>query len=291
MQLMWPIHGAHFSDDGDMTELDVLPANAAIDIPYSDFELYAACNVSYYNATVRYQPSTSTWSLINKTLSPNGFAYTLYSALIFQLASDALTTEIMGIATVDDYTNVTAALNQALGRASLAIASGAFMPVAATNVTFMEPVILGRYPLVPMGTFIALLFLYAVLAFVIFIWSWGSNSRGVVVPGDLTFNGSDQERSALEITQLWLTSPMPLIAAMFPGKDEPGNDVERTAKTQSLDMIYDGDDTKFGRLTVGLHPDLPGFGLRKIGSGRLAGRVVSMGGESILPHTPGIDEK
>lgn len=236
--------------------------------PDGFFELYAGCNITYWNVTAKYDPTNDSWSKLDAIPSSDDFATFMWAPLLYQMASQSLTTEIMGIAMVETYVNVTAALNQALGRAALAVLAGTFIPAPAGSVSRAIPVVLGRYPLAPLAVFLFLLSFYSLVAVVIFLLSWRANSKAIIIPSAWSKHGSSGTRSALEAAQMWLTTPMPLVAELFPGPD--GQDARRSVAGDALDVVYDQESGPGCRLKVGLRPDGAGFGVYR------PGRVVSM---------------
>lgn len=160
----------------------------------------------------------------------------------------SLSTFVKPIAQVESYINVTVALNQAAG---LGITTGGHGPAApAENVVKAVPVVLGRYPLAPLLTFLALLLSYAILAIIIFLLSWQANPHAIIMPSSWS---TERTRSAVE---RWLTTPMPLVATLFPNEDG-----RRTVAEHSLDMMDDREAGPSGRLKLGLRPDGAGFGV------------------------------
>ncbi|KIO22632.1 hypothetical protein M407DRAFT_245076 [Tulasnella calospora MUT 4182] len=70
------------------------------------------------------------------------------------------------------------------------------------------------------------------------------------------------EETALVLGQLWLTDPLPLVAAVFSRND--GKDPQRSIANDSLDMVYDTDG-RAGRLVLGVTAvgDETRFGLKR----------------------------
>lgn len=164
---------------------------------YNAYVLYASCYVRYFNLTMGFEPTNKTWHVVSAQPSSPFFSSVLHSALLCAgLVVDPVATEITGVAMTQDYVNVTAALNQALGRTTLAVISGFFKNSPPSNIFKVDPVVLGRYPLVPLITILVLLFAFTALT----VWLL------------LTSQGLDNQ---VDQTQVWLTSSLPMIKKAF----------------------------------------------------------------------------
>ncbi|KIO26084.1 hypothetical protein M407DRAFT_24642 [Tulasnella calospora MUT 4182] len=259
LQMRWNLHRRY------MDSFTAEQADAAVDIvplPYTT--LFAGCNVTFSNITVRYAPMNNSWNILLEEKSSDNFTSVMWAPTISQLGTDRLAAEMMTIAMMEMRPNVTAALNQYLGRMMLGVAVGMFQSAEATDVKQTVPTLLGQYPVGPIMILIALLFLYAVLATLIFTSSWLTNDETIVVLGDKRKDGTPEEQSVLNLTQRWLVDPLPLVAAAFPGED--GKDAQRSVADSAVDMVYDGNgpDT---RVSIGFQGK-GGFGLRKRGNER-----------------------
>ncbi|KAG8903437.1 hypothetical protein FRC01_009200 [Tulasnella sp. 417] len=244
IQLRWSLHLN--------TELLINQGESAVDLfPTPWVTLYATCELAYYNATVKYHPSTDSWELLNSTLSSPDFTSILWAPLIYQHATQQITGSVIGIA-MDSHAQdgVMAALSQNLGRNALSQVAGAFQPAPALEVYLMHPVVLGLYPAAPLLCLIGLLYLYSGLALSIFVVSCTANYRAIVIPPEMTGREKDTERSALDLAQTYLTDPVPILSESFPALD--GKDPQRSVASDALDMLYDGGGTR-ERLRIGLH--------------------------------------
>ncbi|KAG8986980.1 hypothetical protein FRB90_003657, partial [Tulasnella sp. 427] len=255
IQMQWNTHL-----DATSEALSPDPSNSAVDfqpIPY--LSLFAGCTVSFSNLTVQYLPGDGSWTLLSEEPSLDSFASVLWSPTIWQLVTNQLASDMMAIALSGAIPDVEATLNQHLARAMLGITSGAFKAAEATDVKEMVPSLLGQYPVVPIFLLISLLFLYALLAIIVFTSSWVTEDEAIIVARDGKKNGTPQECSVLSLAQQWLVDPLPLVAASFPGED--GKDAERSVEDSAIKMVYDGSGAD-ARLSIGFHgPD--GFGLRR----------------------------
>ncbi|KAG9050331.1 hypothetical protein FS837_006203 [Tulasnella sp. UAMH 9824] len=252
LQLRWSLHLN--------TDLVINQGESAVDVfPTPWVTLYATCELAYYNATVKYHPSTDSWELLNSTLSSPDFTSILWAPLIYQHATDQIRGSVIGIAmNRNAQDGVMAALSQNLGRNALSQVAGALQPVPALEVHLMRPVVLGLYPAAPLLFLIGLLYLYSGLALAIFVVSCTANYRAIVIPREMTGKGRDSERSALDLVQTYLTDPVPMVSELFPGWD--GKDRERSVAKDALDMVYDGEGSR-ERLRIGLQVGTGRFGL------------------------------
>ncbi|KAG8914339.1 hypothetical protein FRC01_004118 [Tulasnella sp. 417] len=257
LQLRWRTHR-----EWDVDGFVVAQPDSAVDIlPIGYLTLYAGCNVAFSNATVQYAPMNNSWKILLEEKSSDNFTTVMWSPTIWQLGSDRLASDLMAIAMMEKTQNVTAALNQHLARVVLGIAAGMLQPAEATDVQQTVPTLLGQYPVAPVMILIALLFLYALLATLIFTSSWLTKDETIVVPSNKRKDGTPEEQSVLNLTQRWLVDPFPLVAAAFPGED--GKDVQRTVASSAVEMVFDGSGPD-ARLSIGFQ-EKDGFSLRKRG--------------------------
>lgn len=257
LQLMWNSDRMVIGNSFGLPPVDAA-ADSNPDSGY--YELYAACSITYYNVTASFSPANNTWTMLDHELATSDFASLMWAPLLYQYASPVLTTEIMGIAMIDTYPNVTAALNQALGRAALGVVAGTFIRSPALDVQRVAPIVLGRYPIAPTLTLVILLFIYAAIVLVIFLLSWKANSRTITLPPTWEDEGN-KEKSALSLAQTWLTSTIPTVANAFPGTD--GSDVRRSIASSPMDMTFDADNSSLSRLVIGIRTD-GRFGIQRI---------------------------
>lgn len=232
--------------------------------PYPYVTLYAGCNVTFSNLTVQYGPSSNSWKILLEEPSTDHFTAVMWAPTLWQLATEKLAAEMIGIVITEIAPNATAALNQNLARMMLGLAVGAFQPAEATDVKQLVPTLLGQYPVAPVMILVTLLFLYALLAILIFTSSWLTKDETIISASPKNKDSTPEEQSVLNLTQRWLVDPLPLVAIAFPGED--GKDVQRTIADSALDMVYDGNKPA-ERLSIGLQ-EKDGSGLRKRGNGR-----------------------
>ncbi|KAG8907912.1 hypothetical protein FRC01_007541 [Tulasnella sp. 417] len=257
LQLRWSTRR-----EWDVNDFTVAQPDSAVDIlPIGYLTLYAGCNVTFSNVTVQYAPMNNSWKILLEEKSSDNFTSVMWSPTVWQLGSDRLASDMMAIAMMEKTQNVTAALNQYLARVTLGVAAGMLQSAEATDVQQTVPTLLGQYPVAPVMILIALLFLYALLATLIFTSSWLTKDETIVVHSNKTKDGTPEEQSVLNLTQRWLVDPLPLVAAAFPGED--GKDAQRTVASSAVEMVYDGNGLD-ARLSIGFQ-EKDGFSLRKRG--------------------------
>ncbi|KAG8945032.1 hypothetical protein FRC04_001288 [Tulasnella sp. 424] len=199
-------------------------AESAVDTtPKPKVTLYAGCQVTFLNATVWHDGGSDTWAIVNSTASSSDLTSILWLPVLYQFITERLASNVENDARTQTRDNVMAALNQNVGRLTLAAASGYFQPTEATDVHLsMNDAILSIYPVAPVLCLILLLLVYAGLAVVIFMSSWFTMDETIVVPGEMSSSGEHEERSMVALTQTWLVDPMPLVALAFPGGGREG---------------------------------------------------------------------
>lgn len=246
LQLRWPNH------------LNSLPSspNPAVHVgPIGYLNIYASCELTFYNVTMSYDgqaPNGKHWTIIPEGTTPSNefFASTLAAPFSWQLVTDNLSANIKSRAMASNSTQgVMAALNQELSRLSLGFVSGAFEFVPATDVQIITPTILGRYPLIPLFIFVFLLLVYGLIVLGVFIMSLSAKSDTIFLPpelqGDPANSGSGREILALELAQLRLMSPLPIVAQYFAEPVQPHNqphpgdaDVKSAARSE-IDLFFE----------------------------------------------------
>ncbi|KAG8909546.1 hypothetical protein FRC00_009907, partial [Tulasnella sp. 408] len=260
LQMRWDAHKVVAANEWGVGQADVV-----VDIVPSPFiTLYAGCNVTFSNVTAQYDSSSSSWKILLEEPSSDHFTSVMRAPALWQLATEKMAAEMMSIAMTETAPNVIAALNQHLARMMLGVAVGTLQPAEATDVMQIVPTLLGQYPVGPIMIFITLLFLYALLAILIFTSSWLTHDETIIAASENNKDNTPEEQSVLDLTQRWLVDPLPLVATAFPGED--GKDVQRTVADSALDMVYDGNGPD-ERLSIGLQ-ERDGFGLKKRGDGR-----------------------
>lgn len=255
--------------DGSTTKL-----NDAIDtIAIPAISLYASCNLTFYNVTLRYDGTLGSkpWQLVpEETVQSEGrFATVLAAPYSWQLVSERLMINVQGkIMQATSVQQAMATINQEISRLALGFTSGGFKFVPATNVEIITPTILGRYPLAPLLTFVILLFVYGLIAIVVFFLSFSTPSDVVIVPPQLklTSKPKDNHIPALTLAQMRLLTPLPLVSQVFSERSEENADA-KSVETSALDMFSerDGNGVNIVRLRLGLESDgiRPRYGIWK----------------------------
>lgn len=232
--------------------------NHAINGFNGDRLMLANCTVSFYNATVSYD--SGNYTLLSKDLLDAGVSDGLAAALINGRASSALIANVQGRAFSANTTQgAMAYLEQDLARLALA-ASADLMNVTLPTAeqARLENTIVGRYPFWPIVILVALLYVHAAIALLIFLrTSLFTRAEVLRVPGQ------SGNVSALELAQMRLTSPLAIVAALFPPQRPVETHAALSAKTTALDMF--GEQRGEERLRVGLQRDglerTAGFGV------------------------------
>lgn len=181
--------------------------------------MYASCDVRYFNLTVGFEATNRTWHVVTAEPSSPFFSSVLHSALLLTgFVADPVAKEITGLVMTQDYINATAALNQALGRTTLALISGFFKDSPPFNVFKVDPVVLGRYPLLPLITILISLFAFTVFSAWLLFTSQGLDNQ-------------------VDQTQVWLTSNLPMIKKVFGDDVLPGEDEDATKENRDTPRL------------------------------------------------------
>ncbi|KAG9041826.1 hypothetical protein FS837_011690, partial [Tulasnella sp. UAMH 9824] len=249
VQLRWPNVTAH--DSADTPGVGYLNA----------LDLYATCSLSYLDVTARYDSIAAEWSIVDSTLSSPELASVFWTPLLFQSRPEQV------LHSVRPYMTSRAAqamqvLEMSLARLNMGYVSSLITFIPANNITTTRLVTLGLYPTAPTLLLVACLYIYSFASLLIFVLVCTSNNRMIVVPRQLTRKGEeDEERSALEVAQTWLTDPLPFIGLLFPGGDE--RNVPRSAESDPLRQVHDSD-WELGKVGIGMYKGSNGgqaFGL------------------------------
>jgi hypothetical protein len=212
----------------------VRPANpAAIQTSSGDILAWAACNLTFYNLTLRHEEGN--YGVIgNPVLAESNFATIMQGGLLSQVGNLQLLSNLQACfffpshvsphlmpsllqATMLAQSNVSsavAAMNQELGRLTLALFAGTLEPSASPTAAQRtsispHPVLLGRYPLPPVVVYLLLLYAYALTAAGIYLAAARVRSALFRAPGY-------KQTSAVQLAQLRLADPLALVAALYP---------------------------------------------------------------------------
>ncbi|KAG9041647.1 hypothetical protein FS837_011939, partial [Tulasnella sp. UAMH 9824] len=195
-------------------------------------DLYATCTFTYLDVIAHYNSQQAEWSILEESLSSPELASVFWTPLMFQWAEEFLLHDLKPYIT-NRGSQAMGMLENTLARANMAFVTAFMKFIPASNVTTTRQVALGVYPAAPTLLLITCLYIYSVVAIVAFVLACISNNRIIFVPRHLTKDGErDEERSALEVAQTWLTDPLPFIGMLFPGED--GREVARSVESDPL---------------------------------------------------------
>ncbi|KAG9021568.1 hypothetical protein FS837_007168 [Tulasnella sp. UAMH 9824] len=193
-----------------------------------------------------------------RTLQPNK---NIVGPLISQYGTSRLIADVSGLVLGDQSVDPALLINANLAKIALGMLGGVVKPVAATQSSLVRQGVFCLYPVVPVLCVSGILFAYALLGTFIFFTSVSSKSYTVSTTPSLKGDGSEgypprprssnatNDETALVLGQIWLTDPLPLVAAVFSGNDD--KDPQRSITDDSLDMVFDADG-RAGRLALGV---------------------------------------
>ncbi|KAG8925407.1 hypothetical protein FRC01_010236, partial [Tulasnella sp. 417] len=246
VQLQWET-----LEQGSVTHAQ--PASGAgIDLAVDDLQhptLYAGCDLTIFDAFVRWDSIKQGWKLLNTTESSQERTATLSLPIVWQYATELMAANLMFTARRNSTAETMVALGRDLATLTLATAAGFYTRGSASEVTETKTMLVSRYPVLPIAALLLLLCAYALIASIIFLSVYRTADEAIIVPGpDGGFVDEEMERSTLALAQRWLTNPMPLVGHSFAGGD--GQDAARSAAYSAMNAAYDGDERQT-RLTIG----------------------------------------
>ncbi|KAG8967374.1 hypothetical protein FRC05_002084 [Tulasnella sp. 425] len=226
-------------------------------------DLYATCNMTYLDVIAQYDPIGGNWGILETKLSQPELASVLWTPMIFQMGTGDLSHAIKPYV-IDNGVLALGALGSSMAQYSMGYAAPLVTFTEAFNVTTPQLVTLGVYPTAPTLFLVGCLYIYSLIALVILFLACISNNRIIFVPRHVTREGEkDEERSALDVTQTWLTDPLPFIGAIYSGGD--GRHVARSVESDPLRQVYDSK-WELGKVGIGLYKGATGemiFGLMR----------------------------
>ncbi|CAE6368080.1 unnamed protein product [Rhizoctonia solani] len=200
------------------------PNQAIFTIPDNDLKvrMFASCSITAFNVTAQYNGSAEAgkyWKLApgGKVLSSPSFADIILDAHNHNAATDHIAMNTKSRAMMDNsLEDIPACLGQEVSRLALGMVAGLFDLAESDDVRVHTPIIVGRYMLAPLFTFVLLLLIYGFMALAVFFMAFNMRSGTIVVPRDLRAPESvDQEKSKtvsiLELVQFRLSSPIPTV--------------------------------------------------------------------------------
>lgn len=249
MQFLWEA-------DGD-TELGI--GAGKVSGAVTNFQNFATmltnCTLNFYNVTVDY--NNGKYFLVDEELSNVGLSDGLAAPTRIGHLASALISNIEGRAFGDNSTDsLMAFLEQDLSR--LAIGSAAYI-TNVTSDTIMQSTlgttVAGRYPFWPVFIFIILLYMHACLALFLFLQTalTMQTESLSLSPTEGYGGGNYRQVSMLELAQLRLRGPLPLIASLFPPQHPDVSAAALSIETSDLDMFRERPDD--GRVRAGLYSD------------------------------------
>ncbi|KAG8943890.1 hypothetical protein FRC04_002431 [Tulasnella sp. 424] len=251
IQLRWLNNTPHWNTDTP----GVVYTNA--------LDLYATCTMTYLDVIAQFDPISGDWSILETNLSQPELASVFWTPMIFQVETDDLL-HAMKPYLLNRGAQALDVLEASMAQYSMAYASFFMAFTEAFNVTTPQVITLGLYPTAPTLLLVGCLYIYSLIALVMLVFACISNSRIIFVPRHLTKEGEkDEERSALDVAQTWLTDPLPFIGALYPGGD--GRHVARSAESDPLRQVYDSD-SELRKVGIGLYKGATGemiFGLMR----------------------------
>jgi len=233
--------------------------NTAITIIYSDpfsyKTLLADCSLGFYNVTMKYD--NGSYSLLgNPVLSNTGLSDGLAGPTRLAHYASRLVDNLEGLALTTNSSDETMALlNQELGRLSLASAAALTnLRENATDTQRLDTQLLGRYPAAPVYLLITLLYLYALLALLIFL-----NVSLTTKSTTVTLTGPDEPGkriATVELAQLPLAQPLALVAELFPSHDPAQRtrlSMARSALERFEESEMEGPHAAVERIKIGVY--------------------------------------
>ncbi|KAG8967377.1 hypothetical protein FRC05_002087 [Tulasnella sp. 425] len=226
-------------------------------------DLYATCNLTYLDVVAQYDSIEAEWRILGVNLSSPELTSVFWTPMIFQMGTDDLL-HAMKPYVLNRGAQVMDILASSMAKYSMAYAAPLAKFTAASQITTSELVSLGLYPTAPTLLLVGCLYIYSLVALIIFLVACTSNNRTIFVPRHLTRKKEqDEETSALDVAQAWLTDPLPFIGSIFPGSD--GRQVARSVESDPLLQVYDSD-WDLGKVGIGLYKGSQGemvFGLMR----------------------------
>ncbi|KAK7689503.1 hypothetical protein QCA50_007295 [Cerrena zonata] len=214
--------------------------------------MLANCTLSFYNVTVDYR--NGSYSLLHEELSNVGLSDGLaLPARLGHLNSNLISNIEGRVFTDNSMESVMAFLRQDFAR--LALGSAAVIANETTDTLLqgtLNNMIVGRYPLWPILIFVGLMYTHASLALILFlVTALPMRTRSLAVT---TRRGDSSNRiSVLQLTQMRLHGPLPLVSTLFPSSHAEADQATLSIKTDELDMF--DEKSNEGRLVAGLHSE------------------------------------
>ncbi|TFK68968.1 hypothetical protein BDN72DRAFT_841168 [Pluteus cervinus] len=172
---------------------------------------FAACQMEYFNLTIKHDIG-GTYSVVNGTMEPSSksFAAIMSGPLLMGMANERLQANLQArVVAIHNGTGTLAALNQELGRLSLALFAGSVITQPPVSLHVTNSSLISRYGALPVLTYASLLFLYSTIVLAIFVWA--STIKSPVVKA-----GDGKTTTSLKLAQSLLTDPLVLVGRAIP---------------------------------------------------------------------------
>ncbi|CCM02713.1 uncharacterized protein FIBRA_04819 [Fibroporia radiculosa] len=229
------------------------------------------CTISIYNVTLAY--SNNTYSVSDATLADFNTTSAFSAGFIDYMSGEYLIPQLLNILQGEIQSPGFATLLQSqLMLRSLALSAGLVQPSSVNSAYGVTQEIASRYPIAPLVTFLALLFLYGGVALAIILWTSFSVAESLIV---CHTDDRKQSHNALTLAQARLTDPLAVLADVFrwgdssDDEDSEADEDWRSFQSDSLEMF--GPERGKAEVSFGLDPMSPGLrvGLvrRRIASG------------------------
>lgn len=214
--------------------------------------MFTNCSLAFYNVTLTYL--NGSYSVVNEVLSNTGLSDGLAAPTRLGHYLSRLVANVEGRVFNDNNSDsVMAFLSQDFARLALGSAAtitNETVPSVSTVYQISDQ-ILGRYPVWPIFIFLALLYIYSAAALIILIQATIFSRDTILQIPYVARKEGEKERqvSALELTQLRLTSPLSLAATLYASDRSEMRRAELSMKTSLLDVFDERPGEE--RLTVG----------------------------------------
>ncbi|KAG8896624.1 hypothetical protein FRC00_005665, partial [Tulasnella sp. 408] len=196
VQLRWEKLAQGFADAVDPGNVDGLAISQG-----TQPTLYAGCNLTFFDAFVKWNSTMQNWSLLNTTELDWERSAILWIPLVWQYATEQLAANLMYTARKEKKEVVMRTLGQDLAKVALAAAAGFYKPGNAYDVLETEKIMVSAYPALPVLVLLLLLCAYAALASAIFISAYQAPDEMILVPADDHGQVEEMETSTLTLAQ------------------------------------------------------------------------------------------
>lgn len=202
------------------------------------YQFAANCSFVAYDVVLEGVPSTTgvqTTKLVSKSEASDETTGRLWAGVLYKTILNAIVVNTQALVLATDSGDAALAdLSQEIARLTLASIGGFLMPIAPQSAGFQSSKLVSAYPIVPLITFLVLLFLYALLVIILFVWCLSASSTSVNIQ---SAGGEKPHTVALmQMLQQRLTNPSSLVAGFYNpvGEHGSGPRLNRDEETTSL---------------------------------------------------------